>query len=107
MALVDGHELRAHRTSSSVTTKLGEEEPATAVPVLSGLRQCSIVAVTTLAMLLNIMQVQGVTLALERIGEDLDMPTARIQWLTTSYSLAFGSLLLLFGRLADIHGHRL
>lgn len=70
-------------------------------------------------------QVQTVTISVEIIGKDLgeltalgsqyltlteeritDIPIPSYQWLASAYSLAFGSLLLLFGRLADIYGHK-
>ncbi|BGP57930.1 hypothetical protein JCM8202v2_005584 [Rhodotorula sphaerocarpa] len=52
------------------------------------------------------MQVQAIQLALPTIGRDLDIQTTDLQWLISSYSVAFGGLLLLFGRLADIYGHK-
>ncbi|POY70297.1 hypothetical protein BMF94_6696 [Rhodotorula taiwanensis] len=73
-------------------------------PVLSTTRQVLLVLAMTLAMMLNIMQVQSVQLALPTIGKDLDIKTTDLQWLISSYSVAFGGLLLLFGRLADIYG---
>ncbi|GEM12593.1 major Facilitator Superfamily protein [Rhodotorula toruloides] len=60
----------------------------------------------TMCMMLNIMQVQSVQLALPTLGADLDIQTTNLQWLISSYSVAFGGLLLLFGRLADIYGHK-
>lgn len=48
------------------------------------------------------MQVQAIQLALPTIGIDLDIKTTNLQWLISAYSVAFGGLLLLFGRIADI-----
>ncbi|KAK4049932.1 hypothetical protein OIV83_003756 [Microbotryomycetes sp. JL201] len=80
---------------------------ATEFPKLSTARKLILTLSMTMAMMLNIIQVQGVTLALERIGQDLDLLIVNYQWLTSAYALAFGCVLLLFGRLADIYGHRL
>lgn len=41
------------------------------------------------------------------IGRDLDIPDTRQQWIVSSYVLAFGCFLLLWGRIADIYGKRL
>lgn len=43
---------------------------------------------------------------LPTIGEELDIPEARLQWILSAYSLTFGCLLLFWGRLADIYGKR-
>ncbi|GAA5993012.1 hypothetical protein JCM10908_000798 [Rhodotorula pacifica] len=75
-------------------------------PDLSTTRQVLLVLAMTLSMMLNIMQVQSVQLALPTIGIDLDIQTTNLQWLISSYSVAFGGLLLLFGRIADIYGHK-
>ncbi|GAA5940651.1 hypothetical protein JCM3775_004752 [Rhodotorula graminis] len=75
-------------------------------PQLSTTRQVLLTVSMTLCMMLNIMQVQSVQLALPTIGSDLDIRTTNLQWLISSYSVAFGGLLLLFGRLADIYGHK-
>lgn len=94
-------------------------------PEMSTTRQVLLVLTMTMCMMLNvrvlrltnaesakthlllsfrsqIMQVQSVQLALPTLGVDLDIQTTNLQWLISSYSVAFGGLLLLFGRLADI-----
>ncbi|GAA5874370.1 hypothetical protein JCM1840_001362 [Sporobolomyces johnsonii] len=75
-------------------------------PALSRTRQVLLVLSMTVAMLLNIMQVQAIQLALPTLGADLGILTSDLQWLTSSYSVAFGGMLLLCGRLADIYGHK-
>ncbi|BGP27349.1 hypothetical protein JCM10295v2_006317 [Rhodotorula toruloides] len=75
-------------------------------PEMSTTRQVLLVLTMTMCMMLNIMQVQSVQLALPTLGADLDIQTTNLQWLISSYSVAFGGLLLLFGRLADIYGHK-
>ncbi|KAK4701741.1 hypothetical protein P7C70_g4486, partial [Phenoliferia sp. Uapishka_3] len=81
--------------------------PLHVFPILTKLRAVALVATLTAAMVLNILQTQSVIIALDHIGADLDITISNYQWLSSAYSLAFGSVLLLFGRLADIHGHKL
>jgi len=47
-----------------------------------------------------------VNIALPSAQSDLGFGTDSRQWIITAYSLAFGSLLLLGGRLSDIAGRR-
>ncbi len=47
-----------------------------------------------------------VNVALPSIQRELGMPAAELQWIVTGYALAFGSLLLAGGRLADLLGRR-
>jgi MFS family permease len=48
----------------------------------------------------------GVSVALPGIGTDLHAGLASIQWVVNGYDLAFGSLMLAFGSLADLFGRR-
>src|SRR3954469_12637951 len=47
-----------------------------------------------------------VNVALPAIPADLHLPGARLTWVNNSYLIAFGGLLLLFGRLGDLFGRR-
>ena len=47
-----------------------------------------------------------VNIALPYIQSDLDISHANLTWVVTGYALAFGSLLLLGGRLGDLYGRR-
>ncbi|WP_394836142.1 DHA2 family efflux MFS transporter permease subunit [Pendulispora rubella] len=47
-----------------------------------------------------------VNVALPVIQADLHLPEARLTWVTNAYLLAYGGLLLLFGRLGDLFGRR-
>ncbi|KFH47309.1 putative MFS-type transporter -like protein [Hapsidospora chrysogenum ATCC 11550] len=53
------------------------------------------------------LSLQTVVIILPTIGEALSIPESRLQWIVSSYSLAFGCFLLLWGRIADIYGKRL
>ena len=49
----------------------------------------------------------GIGLAIRVIGEELHIPEYQLQWLQSSVSLAYACTLLLFGRCADIWGHKI
>ncbi|WP_033338747.1 MFS transporter [Catenuloplanes japonicus] len=46
------------------------------------------------------------TVALPAIGRDLHASTSALQWVTGSYAVVFGGLMLLFGAIADRFGRR-
>jgi MFS family permease len=58
------------------------------------------------AQLMVILDITAVNIALPTIARDLDISGSAISWTITSYSLIFGSLLLLGGRAADLLGRR-
>jgi EmrB/QacA subfamily drug resistance transporter len=58
------------------------------------------------AQLLVILDISAVNVALPDMSRDLSIPAGDIGWVITSYSLIFGSLLLLGGRAADLLGRR-
>ncbi|WP_170323748.1 DHA2 family efflux MFS transporter permease subunit [Cryptosporangium phraense] len=55
---------------------------------------------------MTIVDLTIVNVALPTIGRDLDFSESDLQWVVTAYGLAFGGLLLLGGRLADLLGRR-
>lgn len=59
-----------------------------------------------LAQLMIILDITIVNIALPSAQRDLDISSADRQWVITAYTLAFGSLLLLGGRIADYAGRR-
>jgi len=58
------------------------------------------------AQLLVVIDVSIVTLALPEIGRALHFSATGLQWVISGYALAFGGLLLLGGRSADLLGRR-
>jgi EmrB/QacA subfamily drug resistance transporter len=62
--------------------------------------------VLLVAQLMVILDITAVNIALPHIAADLDLSGSSISWTITSYSLIFGSLLLLGGRAADLLGRR-
>ncbi len=63
----------------------------------------ALLCVTTFMIILD---TATVTTALPSIQNDLSMAPATAQWVITAYTVAFGSLMLLGGRLADFFGRR-
>lgn len=62
--------------------------------------------VLCLAQFMVILDITVVNVALPRIGTDLRLSAAALTWVVTAYTLCFGGLLLLGGRLADTYGPR-
>jgi EmrB/QacA subfamily drug resistance transporter len=62
--------------------------------------------VLLVAQLMVILDITAVNIALPHIATDLHLTGSSISWTITSYSLIFGSLLLLGGRAADLLGRR-
>ena len=58
------------------------------------------------AQLMVILDISAVNVALPDMAADLEIGHSDIGWTITSYSLVFGSLLLLGGRAADLLGRR-
>src|SRR3954471_5356120 len=69
-------------------------------------RRWWMLAVLGLAQLMVILDATIVNIALPSAQQDLGFSNADRQWVVTAYSLAFGGLLLLGGRLADLFGRR-
>src|SRR6266480_3482468 len=58
------------------------------------------------AQLMVILDITAVNVALPSLSTDLGIGRGDLEWTITSYSLLFGSLLLLGGRAADLLGRR-
>jgi EmrB/QacA subfamily drug resistance transporter len=63
-------------------------------------------ATVALAQLMVVLDATVVNIALPAAQADLDFSDGQRQWIITAYSLAFGSLLLLGGRLSDLWGRK-
>ncbi|NGO79779.1 DHA2 family efflux MFS transporter permease subunit [Streptomyces sp. YC504] len=63
--------------------------------------------VIALAQLMVVLDATIVNIALPSAQKDLGMSDANRQWVITAYTLAFGGLLLLGGRIADLIGRKL
>jgi EmrB/QacA subfamily drug resistance transporter len=87
-------------TPSPVTAEpAGSGEPAVRRPWLA-------LAFICLAQLMIVLDTTIVNIALPSAQRDLGVSDADRQWIITAYTLAFGGLLLLGGRIADYTGRR-
>jgi len=69
-------------------------------------RRWWILGVVGLAQLMVVLDATIVNIALPSAQRELGFSNADRQWVVTAYSLAFGGLLLLGGRLSDLVGRR-
>ena len=69
-------------------------------------RRWLVLAVTVAAQFMVIVDVAVVNVALPAIKDDLHFSQDSLQWVITAYSILFGGMLLLGGRLADLLGRR-
>ncbi|WUG41638.1 MFS transporter [Kitasatospora sp. NBC_00458] len=63
-------------------------------------------AVIAIAQLMIVLDITIVNIALPSAQKDLGISDADRQWVITAYTLAFGGLLLLGGRLGDLYGRK-
>jgi EmrB/QacA subfamily drug resistance transporter len=87
--------------------RAGREVPAPA-PAVTGAdpRRWLILAVVALAQLMVVLDATIVNIALPSAQHALHFSNIERQWVVTGYALAFGSLLLLGGRLTDLIGRK-
>ncbi|MFF1395270.1 DHA2 family efflux MFS transporter permease subunit [Streptomyces sp. NPDC058287] len=84
--------------------------PAPAQPHAGGGRhehRWWILAVVGIAQLMVVLDATIVNIALPSAQRDLGFSDGNRQWIVTAYALAFGSLLLLGGRIADLVGRKI
>ncbi|MBB3327058.1 DHA2 family efflux MFS transporter permease subunit [Microlunatus antarcticus] len=87
----------ADRSSPSSTSEAGPGKPQ---------RLGWVLLVLAVSQLMIVLDGTVVNVALPTAQLDLGFDTDQRQWVVTAYALAFGSLLLLGGRLADVWGRR-
>ena len=75
-------------------------------PGASSRTRWTLLLLLCVAQLMVILDITAVNVALPDLAKDLDIAQGDIGWTITSYSLIFGSLLLLGGRAADLLGRR-
>lgn len=69
-------------------------------------RRWRVLAMLGIAQLMLIIDVTVVAVALPEMGADLGLDRAGLAWVASVYALAFGGLMLLGGRAADVFGPR-
>ena len=92
----------AESRPDDVDLTLTPADPRAPVPRHLGL---ALVVIAT-AQLMIVLDATIVNVALPHIQRALGFSGSGLEWVVTAYSLAFGSLLLLGGRLGDIYGRR-
>ncbi len=83
----------------------GDSAPAAPLPAADS-RRWLILAVVATAQLMVVLDATIVNIALPSAQLALHFSNANRQWVVTAYALAFGSLLLLGGRLTDLIGRK-
>ncbi|WP_395690609.1 MFS transporter [Nocardioides sp.] len=84
--------------NTSPNTSLPTELPPNAGRAAAG------IAIVLVAQLMIVLDATVVNVALPRIDDDLGFGPASLSWVLNAYTLAFGGLLLLGGRLGDVFG---
>ena len=80
--------------------------PASPTEVGPDPKRWSILAVVVVAQLMVVLDASIVTIALPSAQRALHISVANRQWVITAYTLTFGGLLLLGGRIGDFRGRR-
>lgn len=88
------------RSSTAVRSATSGRAPAAAAhPNL-------VLAAACVCQLMVVLDISVVNVALPAINETLHFSPSGLSWVVSAYTLTFGGLLLLGGRLADVAGHR-
>ncbi|MEO3977775.1 MFS transporter [Streptomyces sp. CAU 1734] len=69
-------------------------------------RTALVLTAVCLSQLIVVLDISVVNVALPEISRDLGFSPGMLSWVVNAYTLVFGGLLLLGGRLADLFGHR-
>ncbi len=93
-------------TETTSTSRSLTKAPHTGTGGEPDSRRWLALAVIAVAQLMVILDASIVTIALPQAQQDLGISDADRQWVVTAYTLAFGGLLLLGGRIADFVGRK-
>src|SRR5688572_28009999 len=88
-------------------TDAAHPSPAAAHPAPAGEpypRRWLALAIIGVTVLMVILDATIVNIAMPAVADDLEIGSANLQWIVTAYTLTFGGLLLLGGRIADFWG---
>jgi EmrB/QacA subfamily drug resistance transporter len=98
----------SRHASDTIAAIPGPARAPISTPPVSGAdpRRWLILAVVALAQLMVVLDATIVNIALPSAQHALHFSNIERQWVVTAYALAFGSLLLLGGRLSDIIGRK-
>jgi EmrB/QacA subfamily drug resistance transporter len=87
-----------------IVSAVHHPEAAEAAPPLP--RRWLMLALLCTAQAMLIIDITVVNIALPSIGAELSLDREALTWIVTGYTLVFGGLMLLGGRLADLYGRR-
>ncbi|MEU6913242.1 MFS transporter [Streptomyces olindensis] len=87
-------------------TDIPAEDTTAQAPSAASPKRWWILAVIALAQLMVVLDATIVNIALPSAQADLHFSDGNRQWIVTAYALAFASLLLLGGRIADLFGRK-
>ncbi|POV97522.1 hypothetical protein PSHT_14535 [Puccinia striiformis] len=88
---------------SSAVPALPKVEPQP----LSMARSIAMIIICVTAFIVNTAFSLSINLLIPSIHHELDVEASDLQWISSGFPLGLGSCLLLFGRLADLYGHKL
>ena len=94
-------------TSSRTSVSPQPSAPPPREKALSTARLVLVTAIVTCTMCMNAGGSMSLNIALPAIQTDLNMLETDLQWVASAYTLTSGCLLLLSGRMADVHGRKL
>ncbi|KAL1622997.1 hypothetical protein SLS56_008474 [Neofusicoccum ribis] len=101
-----GRAEKANGVTSSATAPAPVDDEARPAVFSSTVQEILFVAVATMAIAMSSLLNGAITVITSQVQNDLNMTTAELTWLAGSSSLASGSFLLFFGRLADLFGRK-
>lgn len=93
-------------TSLALAAQSDNDQGHQEYPKINSIRAVVLVMITMCANILQSASAFGVTVAIANIAADLNIASADLQWLPTTVNLSFACTLLLFGRMADVYGHK-
>lgn len=95
-------DLPSHRSYGAGMSAI-TSAPSPSLPTTGG-RAAIGVAIVLIAQLMLVLDTTIVNVALPQIAADLSFGPASLSWVLNAYTLAFGGLLLVGGRLGDVYG---
>jgi EmrB/QacA subfamily drug resistance transporter len=101
-----GHLLTTMNETNDESLNAAREDTMTPAQNLHHNRRWLILGLLGVAQLMVVLDVTIVNIALPSAQRDLGFSDDARQWIITAYALAFGSLLLLGGRLGDLFGRK-
>src|SRR5882757_5965341 len=91
---------------TSAASEIGGGPRTSPSPTADPAHRWWVLGVVALAQLMVVLDATIVNIALPTAQADLGFSDGNRQWIITAYALAFGSLLLIGGRIADLFGRK-